>query len=293
MPGSASSVSPGSSSDSDIPESGSHSSGSSVISGSGSLLPDDSASSTLPQDSSLSVMSTDFTEIGTLPSEELNWGPGGPKDEKNRSQGALVYNDRYGKYNARFLADDEPVVYMTFDEGYENGYTAQILDVLKQKDVKALFFITGDYAKRQPELVRRMIDEGHIVGSHSWSHANYGTLTPEEAADDLITMHNYVLDNYGYAMKYFRFPSGNFNEQTLALAQSLGYQSVFWSFAYVDWYVDQQPDPAESADKIVNAACNGNIYLLHAVSSTNADILGEVIDRIAQQGFTWGDPGAL
>ena len=238
-------------------------------------------------------MGTDFEEIGALSSQSLDWGPGGPVDEKNRSQGAILYNEKYGGYDALFLAADEPVVYMTFDEGYEYGLTPTFLSILKEKDVKGLFFVTYDFAARQPELVQQIIDEGHVLGNHSWSHKNYSTLTPKEAAEDLMKLHDYIKENFGYEMKYFRFPSGNFNEQTLAVVQSMGYKSVFWSFAYKDWLTDDQPEPAASADRIVNAACPGNIYLLHAVSQTNADILPEVIDRIRDAGYTWGDPTEL
>ena len=107
--------------------------------------------------------------------------------------------------------------------------------------MKGLFFVTYDFADREPELIRRII-------------------------------HDYVKENFGYEMRYFRFPSGNFNEQTLAVVQSMGYKSVFWSFAYKDWLTDDQPDPKESEERIVKAACPGNIYLLHAVSSTNARV---------------------
>ena len=183
-------------------------------------------------------MGTDFEEIGALSSQSLDWGPGGPVDEKNRSQGAILYNEKYGGYDALFLAADEPVVYMTFDEGYEYGLTPTFLSILKEKDVKGLFFVTYDFAARQPELVQQIIDEGHVLGNHSWSHKNYSTLTPKEAAEDLMKLHDYIKENFGYEMKYFRFPSGNFNEQTLAVVQSMGYKSVFWSFAYQDWLTD-------------------------------------------------------
>lgn len=238
-------------------------------------------------------MGTDFEEIGALSSQSLDWGPGGPVDEKNRSQGALLYNQKFGGYDAIFLAEDKPVVYMTFDEGYEYGLTPTFLSILKEKGVKGLFFVTYDFANRQPELVQQIIDEGHVLGNHSWSHKNYSTLTPKQAAEDLMKLHDYIKENFDYEMKYFRFPSGNFNEQSLAVVQSMGYKSVFWSFAYKDWLTDDQPDPAASEDKIVNAACPGNIYLLHAVSQTNADVLGNVIDRIRDAGYTWGDPEDL
>lgn len=264
----------------------------------GDRLPDGSSSSSLPGSSSNSssattTMGTDFGEIGALSAKGLDWGPGGPRDEKNRSQGAILYNQKYGKYDALFLAADEPVVYMTFDEGYENGLTPDFLRVLKEKNVKGLFFVTYDFARDQPELIRQMVAEGHVIGNHSWSHKNYSTLTPKQAAEDIMKLHDYVKENFGYEMRYFRFPSGNFNEQTLAVVQSMGYKSVFWSFAYKDWLTDDQPDPKESEERIVKAACPGNIYLLHAVSSTNAQVMGSVIDRVRDAGYSWGDPGTL
>ena len=243
--------------------------------------------------SARTAMGTDFGGIGALSAQGLDWGPGGPRDEKNRSQGALLYNQKFGKYDALFLAEDKPVVYMTFDEGYENGLTPTFLATLKEKGVKGLFFITYDFADRQPELVRQIIQEGHLVGNHSWSHKNYSTLTAKQAAEDLMKLHDYVKENFDYEMKYFRFPSGNFSEQTLAVVQSMGYKSVFWSYAYKDWLTDDQPDPASSEDRLVEAACPGNIYLLHAVSSTNAEIMGRFIDRVRDAGYEWGDPSEL
>ena len=277
----------------DLDGNGSGSSGS----GSGSLPGSSSESASGSESGSTSsvaaAMGTDFGEIGALSAKSLDWGPGGPRDEKNRSQGALLYNQKYGKYDALFLAADEPVVYMTFDEGYENGLTPDFLTTLKEKEVKGLFFVTYDFANRQPELVRQILAEGHVLGNHSWSHKNYSTLSPKEAAEDLMKMHDFIKENFGYEMKYFRFPSGNFNEQTLAVVQSMGYKSVFWSYAYKDWLTDDQPEAGVSEEKLVKAACPGNIYLLHAVSKTNAQIMGDVIDRVRDAGYQWGDPGEL
>lgn len=253
----------------------------------------DNSGSSSSNSSSVATMGTDFEGIGALPSKSMDWGPGGPVDSQNRSQSSLSYNQKFGKYNAIFIGPEEKVVYMTFDEGYEHGLTGKILDTLKEKNVKATFFVTYDFAKQADELVRRMIDEGHVVGNHSYSHKNYSTLSPKQAADDLMKMHEYIKENFDYDMKYFRFPSGNFNEQTMAAVQAMGYRSLFWSFAYKDWLVDQQPEPAASCDKIVNAVCPGNIYLLHAVSDTNNQILGQVIDRIREAGYQWGDPSGL
>lgn len=235
----------------------------------------------------------DLDKLAGLSTESKDWGPGGPRDEKNRSQGALLYNKTYGGYDAMFISEESEKVYLTFDEGYEYGLSDDILDTLKAKGVKALFFITADFAKSEPALVQRMIDEGHTVGNHSWTHKNYSTFTAEQAQADAMQLHDYVKDTFGYEMRYFRFPSGNFSEQALGAMQQLGYKSVFWSFAYKDWLVDDQPDPAASLTKITDAACPGMIYLLHAVSQTNSDILGQVIDGVTAKGFTWGDPSEL
>lgn len=243
--------------------------------------------------SSTAALGNDFEEFDALPEKAMDWGPGGPVDEKNRSQSALSYNEKYGKYNASFIGPDEKTVYMTFDEGYEYGLTGNILDTLKEKQVKGVFFITYDFANRSGDIVQRMIDEGHVVGNHSYSHKNYSTLTAKQMADDIMKMHDFVKEKFNYEMTYFRFPSGNFNEKSLAVVQKMGYRTLFWSFAYKDWIVDQQPAPAPSADKVVKAVCPGNIYLLHAVSSTNNEILGEVIDRVRADGFEWGDPSKL
>ena len=248
---------------------------------------------TLGNENITTAAGVDAEKLSGLSTESKDWGPGGPKDEKNRSQGALLYNKTYGGYNAVFLSEQSEEVYMTFDEGYEYGLSGDILDTLKEKGVKAMFFITGDFAKSEPELVQRMIDEGHVVGNHSWKHPNYSGLSVEEAEQDLMQLHNYMKENFNYEMKYFRFPSGNFSERALAEVQQLGYRSVFWSFAYKDWLTDAQPGEAESLQKIVDSACPGMIYLLHAVSTTNANILGQVIDGVAAKGFTWGDPSKL
>ena len=235
------------------------------------------------------TMSTDFAEIGALNGEALCWGPGGPVDSENRSQGAVAYQEKYGKYDAYFIAPSSEKIYLTFDEGYENGYTADILDTLKEKGVHAVFFVTLPYVKAQPDLVQRMIDEGHTVGNHSNKHITYPSLSLEEAKEDLMSLHQYMLDTYQYKMSVFRFPEGNFSEQTLALVQSCGYKSLFWSFAYQDWYTDNQPNPSDALNSMLNKAHPGAIYLLHAVSSTNAQVLGDFIDGMQEKGYVFAD----
>ena len=167
-------------------------------------------------------MSTDFAEIGALNGEALGWGPGGPVDSENRSQGAVAYQEKYGKYDAYFIAPSSEKIYLTFDEGYENGYTADILDTLKEKGVHAVFFVTLPYVKAQPDLVQRMIDEGHIVGNHSMNHPNFTTITPEEMYEEVKELHDYVQENFDYTMFLFRYPEGVFSEQSLAVLQDAG-----------------------------------------------------------------------
>lgn len=213
------------------------------------------------------------------------YGQGREVDEKNRPVGAEMFNSEYGQYDCYAMFEDEKKICLTFDQGYENGYTAPIMDTLKDKNVKAVFFLTGDYAERNPELVKRMIDEGHIIGNHGWKHASLPDLSESEAEKEIITLHNYVKEKFGYEMCYLRPPCGEYSEQALATCQKLGYKTLLWSFAYEDWDVNKQPDPDAAFERVSTAAHGGAIYLLHSVSSTNAEILPRVIDSIREQGF--------
>ena len=207
-------------------------------------------------------------------------------DSLNRPTDALQFNDRYGDFDACAVSNDEKRIIITFDQGYENGYTEKILDTLKEKNVKAIFFLTGDYAKKEEYLVKRMINEGHTLGNHGMTHASLPKLSQKEAEEEIMSLHNFVLNNYGYEMQYFRCPCGEYSEQALETVQKCGYKTVFWSFAYVDWKTDSQPLPAEGIDKLTKSAHGGEILLLHSVSATNAQILGDVIDNFREQGFT-------
>ena len=222
--------------------------------------------------------------------EPVKWGPGTIQDDLGRSTACTGLQDRFGKYNACFIgAENEKTIALTFDQGYENGYTTPILDTLKEKGVRAVFFLTGHYVRSQPELVQRMIDEGHILGNHSDSHKVYcKDLSIEDSAADAIWMQNYLRENFGYEMRLFRFPEGEFSEQSLALMQQMGYKSLFWSFAYNDWDPNNQPDPAAARARIEKFLHPGEIMLLHSVSATNAQILPEVIDLIREKGYTIG-----
>lgn len=221
-----------------------------------------------------------------LSTEKHGYGQGVIVDDKNRPTGAVDFNAQYGEYGAYALKDtDDKVIYLTFDQGYENGYTASILDTLREKNVKATFFVVGDYAKRNEQLVRRMIDEGHTVGNHSMSHYSMPDLSESDCKEDITSLHDYVCEHYSYEMSLLRPPMGEYSEASLKFTQDCGYESVLWSYAYLDWDVNNQPDPATAKEKLIGAAHSGAIYLLHSVSSTNAQVLGEVIDELTKQGY--------
>lgn len=217
----------------------------------------------------------DMTKIG--------WGLGKDKNEINQPVDAVRAQVKYKEYNAQFITEGEKIL-LTFDAGYENGCTAKILDTLEEKAVNAVFFVTYDYCKSNPELVERMIDEGHTLGNHTYTHPSLPDCSEEEIAEELMSLHDYVAEKFGCEMTLFRFPKGEFSEKSLSVVKSLGYTSVFWSFAYSDWDTASQPDPAEAMQKIKDSTHSG-IYLLHAVSETNAEILGEIIDHWKNEGY--------
>ena len=254
-------------------------------------LPSESAPESLPSSSKISIASAVSqyappADLQGLDSTKRGWGPGIIRNHA-RPGSAVGYNEKYGKFGAVFVGEDSKNVYLTFDEGYENGYTAPILDTLRQKGVQAVFFVTADYVKRNPALVRRMLDEGHVVGNHSWSHPSMPTLSDEKAAEQITRLHEYVRQEFQYEMTLFRPPMGEFSPRSLAVTQRCGYRSIFWSFAYEYWKTDAQPEEEAALQRICDSTHNGAIFLLHAVSKTNSSILGSVIDKVREQGYTW------
>ncbi|MEG1428577.1 MAG: polysaccharide deacetylase family protein [Hydrogenoanaerobacterium sp.] len=235
--------------------------------------------------SMIPAMSADFAEIGALDGKQVVWGPGRHKDANNHPTDIDTFQEKFGKYNCWFVGKEKGNIYLTFDEGYENGYTAKILDVLKDKKVPAIFFVTKHYVKTNPELIQRMIDEGHIVGNHSDKHPNYTTIPLDAAQADAMSLHNYVKENFNYNMSVFRYPEGAFSEQTVALLNKMGYKQLFWSFAYNDWDQNKQPTTEEAYNKIVSAAHDGAIYLLHAISKANTEALPRAVDMLREKGF--------
>lgn len=224
-------------------------------------------------------------ELNGMSTKKNGYGPGSQVDEKNQPVGAVSLQNKYGKYEAYFIAPDDGNLYLTFDEGYENGYTSSILDTLKEKNVQAVFFVTLSYCKSNPELIRRMIDEGHAVGNHSVSHLSMPTLSIEKMVDEVMGLHEYVQEHFSYEMTLFRPPMGEYSQQSLAVLHNLGYKTVEWSFAYYDYDTENQMEPAKALDKVLSAGHSGGIFLLHAVSKTNAEILGDVIDGFRSQGL--------
>ncbi len=216
----------------------------------------------------------------------IGYGQGTAVDRENRPADAVSFDSQYNHLDAYATTPDRSRIIITFDQGYENGYTADILDTLKEKDVQAIFFLTGDYAKAESDLVKRMIAEGHILGNHGMTHGCLPELTKEQAETEIQSLHEYVKNEYGYEMQYFRFPCGEYSEESLQTVQSLGYKTLFWSYAYVDWNTEAQPEPSTSLMKLTESAHGGEILLLHSVSKTNAEILGDAIDKLRAMGYT-------
>lgn len=234
-------------------------------------------------------INTQANAVGTEYENIDNTGSGwGLKKVKGDEPEVLQkQKDVLKKYDALYMDMNKPKkLYLTFDEGYENGYTAQILDILKEKSVPAAFFITGPYADKERELVRRMIDDGHIVGNHTVNHPNLPKLqTAEKISEELAAMNKKVSDIYSYDMKYMRPPEGEYSERVLAVARDMGFRTVFWSFAYRDWEVDKQRGSAYAFSRVSEYIHDGAILLLHAVSKDNTEALPDIIDYARAIGY--------
>lgn len=183
---------------------------------------------------------------------------------------------------------EEKTLYLTFDCGYEyDNLTASVLDTLKEKNVPATFFCTLDHVESEPELITRMIKEGHIVGNHSATHPSFAEIDRTQMAKELEEFENYLRENYGYAAKYFRFPKGEYTESALDLVASLGYVSVFWSVAYNDWNTDNIQGKDYAVETVMSRLHDGAIILLHSVSHDNAEALPEIIDKAREEGYVF------
>ena len=196
--------------------------------------------------------------------------------------------DQLRQYDAAYIGDTgEKVLYLTFDAGYENGCTAKILDILKEQEVQAAFFLVGNYIEKNADLVRRMVQEGHTVGNHTMHHYDMSRLSDKAAFQkELTDLEALYRDTVGSQMpKFYRPPQGLYSEENLAMAKELGYKTVFWSLAYVDWNNDSQPSREQALSKLLPRTHNGAVILLHSTSRTNAQILGELIEKWKAEGY--------
>lgn len=198
------------------------------------------------------------------------------------------------KYGGVYLGDTEQKeIYLTFDEGYENGYTPKILDALRDNQVKAVFFITGPYLKEHQDLVRRMVEEGHEVGNHTIHHPSLPEVGDSQVEEELLGLDRAFHEKFGKHMRFLRPPKGEYSERTLAISRNLGYCNMFWSFAYDDWYRDKIRGPQYAYDMVMRNLHNGSILLLHAVSKDNADALDRIIKGAREKGYEFGDVNKL
>lgn len=181
----------------------------------------------------------------------------------------------------------EKVLYLTFDCGYENGYTSKVLDALKEKNVPAAFFVTLTYIKSSPDLITRMIKEGHIVGNHSNTHPCFANISREKMAQEIQDVDNYLRTKFGYSSPFFRFPEGAYSENALDLVNTIGYRSIFWSVAYVDWDPDTVRGKDYTIETLMSRIHPGAVILLHSVSPDNAAAMGEFIDKARAEGYTF------
>ena len=241
----------------------------------------------------MDVTNVDFDALSEISNESEEYGFSNKwRDDLNRPDGLEYYDSLYGKYSAyNHIDTEDKTIYLTMDEGYENGYTPTILDTLKEKQVKAVFFVTEQFYDEHPELIQRMIDEGHIIGNHTCSHPAEGmpSLGLKAEYKDIKKLNDEIYDTFGYQMRLFRFPQGNASKQSCALLQQMGYSSIFWSFAYHDYDPEDQEDPGESLDRCLEYIHPGAIYLLHAISKTNTEILGDFIDGAREAGYEFGE----
>lgn len=231
------------------------------------------------------VQFTLCSQANSLSNEILAWGF---RRGENHSQSVLdtksykVIKD----YNGLALGNENSKnVYLTFDCGYEDGYTSAILDTLKENNVTAVFFITGHYLNTASDLVKRMIEEGHIVGNHTVNHKCLPNISDDEIKKEVMNLHNAVFEKFGYEMNYFRPPKGEFSERVVSIIKELGYTTVMWSSAYDDWDKNKQGREEYGKRKILDNLHNGCVLLLHSTSKDNMEILGDVIKETRNMGY--------
>jgi len=231
-----------------------------------------------------------YTAISTMKIQSgENWGLGFSGEGQPPTGNATA--DELKDYDTYYIGDtSKNVIYLTFDAGFENGNTPAILEALKKHNAKATFFVVGNYISTSPDLVKQMVADGHTVGNHTYHHPDMSSISSKEAFEkemkDLETLYE---NTTGQTMtKFYRPPQGKYNTQNLQMAKDMGYKTFFWSLAYVDWYQDKQPSKEEAFSKLLKRIHPGSIVLLHSTSSTNANILDELLSKWEEMGYTFG-----
>ena len=262
------------------------------ISGPTGIPPISSAANDLA--TSTPAKSSSHISASTLSSSLLfssceNWGLSFQQEGKPPVGNAT--SDYLKQFQAHYIADTtDPVIYLTFDAGYENGNTAVILDALKKHNAPAAFFLVGNYLETSPELVKRMVAEGHTVGNHTWHHPDMSKIADQASfSEELSKLEEKYQKITGQTMKkYYRPPQGKYSESNLKMAKEMGYHTFFWSLAYVDWYENKQPAHEEAFKKLLGRIHPGAIVLLHSTSKTNGEILDELLSKWEEMGYRFG-----
>lgn len=217
-----------------------------------------------------------------------NWGLGGYGDGVKPT--GIASAEELKKYDAYFVGEgEEKVIYLTFDAGYENGNTEPILDALKRHQAPATFFVVGHYLESAPELVKRMVEEGHCVGNHTYHHLDMSQISDmasfRREMDDVANLFRQITGEE--LSMYYRPPQGKYSVENLKMAKELGYQTFFWSLAYVDWYQDEQPSREEALEKLTGRIHPGAVVLLHSTSKTNGEVLDELLGEWEKMGYSF------
>ena len=236
------------------------------------------------------IVSHHIAKQSALPSssQSSNWGLSFQEEGKRPVGNATI--EELSRYNAFYAENtEEKKIYLTFDAGYENGNTPAILDALKKHEAPATFFVVGNFISENQELIKRMEAEGHIVGNHTMTHPDMSKISTQESFQkELSGVEDIYKETTGKEMtKFYRPPQGICSTLNLSMAKEMGYHTFFWSLAYVDWYQDNQPDPQEAIEKLTRRIHPGAIVLLHSTSSTNAQILDELLNKWEDMGYSF------
>lgn len=232
------------------------------------------------------VVSAPASAPAAIPASADNWGLAFPNEGQSPVGNATA--EELAQYNAYYLGDtSQKVIYLTFDCGYENGYTNQILDTLKKHNAPAAFFVVGNMIESAPDIIRRMASEGHIVGNHTCHHPDMSAISdPAAFRKELEQLSALYRQTVGEDLPlFYRPPQGKYSVENLKQAKALGYQTIFWSLAYVDWYVDKQPTQEQAYAKLLPRIHDGAIVLLHSTSKTNAEILDDLLTKWESMGY--------